>query len=176
MGLARLGVHHQQQHRRPSEGRASTTPTVAAGPEEPGAKQWRAATRRRARSTVEKIVEGVATIAAAFWPKTVIVRLSDFKSNEYTQPDRRRALRAARRRTRCSGFRGASRYIAHEFRECFALECEAMREGARRDGPHQRARSWCPFVRTLKRGRAASLAIAGARTASSAARTACASS
>ena len=75
---------------------------------------------------VSKIVEGVATIAAAFWPKKVIVRLSDFKSNEYSnllgggryEPHEENPM---------LGFRGASRYIADEFHDCFALECEAMK-------------------------------------------------
>ncbi len=89
--------------------------------------------RRRARGYanpeaffVDKLVEGVATIAAAFWPKPVIVRLSDFKSNEYKkllggdiyEPDEENPM---------LGFRGASRYIAHSFRNCFELECRAMR-------------------------------------------------
>ncbi|HEY9192822.1 MAG TPA: phosphoenolpyruvate synthase, partial [Methyloversatilis sp.] len=89
--------------------------------------------RRRARGYaspeaffVDKLVEGVATIGAAFWPKPVIVRLSDFKSNEYKkllggdiyEPDEENPM---------LGFRGASRYIAHSFRDCFELECRAMR-------------------------------------------------
>src|SRR5207302_5774060 len=76
---------------------------------------------------IEKMVEGVATIAAAFWPKPVIVRLSDFKSNEYRkllggeryEPDEENPM---------LGFRGASRYIAPSFRECFELECAALRK------------------------------------------------
>src|SRR6185369_5192188 len=75
---------------------------------------------------IQKIVEGVATIAAAFHPKKVIVRLSDFKSNEYSnllggdryEPHEENPM---------LGFRGASRYIAPEFYDCFALECEAMK-------------------------------------------------
>jgi pyruvate,water dikinase len=75
---------------------------------------------------VQKIVEGVATIAAAFFPKKVIVRLSDFKSNEYMN------LLGGKRyepheENPMLGFRGASRYIAPEFYDCFALECEAMK-------------------------------------------------
>src|SRR5690348_3461032 len=76
---------------------------------------------------VEKLTEGVATIAAAFWPKPVIVRLSDFKSNEYKkliggaryEPDEENPM---------LGFRGASRYVGKSFRECFEMECEAMRK------------------------------------------------
>jgi len=75
----------------------------------------------------EKMVEGVATIAAAFWPKPVIVRLSDFKSNEYKkllggeryEPDEENPM---------LGFRGAARYLAPSFRECFELECAAMKK------------------------------------------------
>src|SRR5258706_14174673 len=74
------------------------------------------------------MVEGIATIAAAFWPKPVIVRLSDFKSNEYRkllggeryEPDEENPM---------LGFRGAARYIAPSFRECFELECTALRKG-----------------------------------------------
>ena len=65
---------------------------------------------------VAKIAEGVATIAAAFWPKKVIVRL-DFKSNEYNNLVGVTAT-SRTRRTRCAGFRGASRYLAKEFYEC----------------------------------------------------------
>src|SRR2546429_3932834 len=75
----------------------------------------------------EKMVEGVATIAAAFWPKPVIVRLSDFKSNEYKkllggeryEPDEENPM---------LGLRGASRYVAPSFRECFELECAALKK------------------------------------------------
>ncbi|MCZ4306822.1 phosphoenolpyruvate synthase [Zoogloeaceae bacterium G21618-S1] len=75
---------------------------------------------------VEKLVEGVAVIAAAFYPKPVIVRLSDFKSNEYRkllggeiyEPEEENPM---------LGFRGASRYISHSFRDCFELECIAMK-------------------------------------------------
>jgi len=76
---------------------------------------------------IEKLVEGVATIAAAFYPQPVIVRLSDFKSNEYRkllggdiyEPEEENPM---------LGFRGASRYIANSFRDCFELECIAMRK------------------------------------------------
>ena len=75
---------------------------------------------------IEKMVEGVATIGAAFWPKPVIVRLSDFKSNEYKklvggsryEPDEENPM---------LGFRGASRYIAPSYRQCFDMECAAMK-------------------------------------------------
>ncbi len=95
----------------------------------------------------EKVVEGVATIAAAFWPKPVIVRLSDFKSNEYKklvggeryEPDEENPM---------LGFRGASRYIAKDFRECFELECEAMRK-VRNELGLTNVEIMVPFVRTL---------------------------
>ena len=96
---------------------------------------------------VQKIVEGVATIAAAFFPKKVIVRLSDFKSNEYMnllggnryEPHEENPM---------LGFRGASRYIAPEFYECFALECEAMKR-VRNDMGLTNVELMIPFVRTL---------------------------
>jgi pyruvate, water dikinase len=100
------------------------------------------------RFYVDKIAEGVATIAAAFWPKKVIVRLSDFKSNEY-----RNLIGGARyepnEENPMLGFRGASRYIAQTFRDCFELECEAMRKV--RDGMGlTNVELMVPFVRTLK--------------------------
>jgi pyruvate,water dikinase len=98
----------------------------------------------------EKIVEGVATIAAAFWPKKVIVRLSDFKSNEY-----RNLIGGARYEPQeenpMLGFRGASRYIASSFRECFRLECEAMRK-VRDTMGLTNVELMVPFVRTVKEG------------------------
>ena len=97
---------------------------------------------------VEKLTEGVATIAAAFWPKPVIVRLSDFKSNEYKklvggaryEPDEENPM---------LGFRGASRYIAESFRHCFEMECEAMRR-VRNELGLTNVEIMVPFVRTLK--------------------------
>jgi pyruvate, water dikinase len=96
---------------------------------------------------VRKIAEGVATIAAAFFPKKVIVRLSDFKSNEYKnllggdryEPHEENPM---------LGFRGASRYIAPEFYDCFALECEAMRR-VRDTMGFTNVELMIPFVRTL---------------------------
>ncbi len=95
-----------------------------------------------------KMVEGVATIAAAFWPKKVIVRLSDFKSNEY-----RNLIGGPRyeptEENPMLGFRGASRYIASSFRECFRLECEAMKT-VRDTMGLTNVELMVPFVRTLK--------------------------
>src|SRR3954451_3739690 len=96
---------------------------------------------------IEKMVEGVATIAAAFWPKPVIVRLSDFKSNEYRkllggeryEPDEENPM---------LGFRGASRYISPSFRECFELECAALRK-VRDTLGLTNVELMVPFVRTL---------------------------
>jgi pyruvate, water dikinase len=97
---------------------------------------------------VEKIVEGVATIAAAFWPKKVIVRLSDFKSNEY-----RNLIGGAKyepnEENPMLGFRGASRYISQSFRESFRLECEAMKKVRDVMGLIN-VELMIPFVRTLK--------------------------
>jgi pyruvate,water dikinase len=95
----------------------------------------------------DKMVEGVATIAAAFWPKQVIVRLSDFKSNEY-----RKLLGGERyepeEENPMLGFRGASRYIAESFRECFELECAAMRK-VRDELGFTNVELMVPFVRTI---------------------------
>src|SRR5690606_17558089 len=75
---------------------------------------------------VDKVAEGVATIAAAFYPKPVIVRLSDFKSNEY-----RKLIGGSRyepeEENPMLGFRGAARYVSAEFEECFRMECEALK-------------------------------------------------
>lgn len=97
---------------------------------------------------VDKLVEGIATIAAAFYPKSVIVRLSDFKSNEYRkliggtryEPDEENPM---------LGFRGASRYISGEFGDAFAMECEALKRV--RDGMGlDNVEIMVPFVRTVK--------------------------
>ena len=94
-----------------------------------------------------KIAEGVATIAAAFWPKKVIVRLSDFKSNEYSN-----LIGGARyephEENPMLGFRGASRYIAPEFHDCFALECASMKR-VRDDMGFTNVEVMIPFVRTV---------------------------
>jgi pyruvate,water dikinase len=99
----------------------------------------------------DKMVEGVATIAAAFWPKPVIVRLSDFKSNEY-----RKLLGGERyepeEENPMLGFRGASRYIAASFKECFELECEAMRK-VREELGLTNVELMVPFIRTLGEAR-----------------------
>jgi pyruvate,water dikinase len=99
----------------------------------------------------EKMVEGVATIAAAFWPKPVIVRLSDFKSNEYKklvggeryEPDEENPM---------LGFRGASRYVAESFRECFELECAALKK-VRDELGLANVELMVPFIRTLGEAR-----------------------
>jgi pyruvate,water dikinase len=101
---------------------------------------------------VDKVAEGVATIAAAFWPKPVIVRLSDFKSNEY-----RKLIGGSRyepeEENPMLGFRGAARYISADFGEAFAMECEAMRR-VRSDMGLTNVQVMVPFVRTLAPGRA----------------------
>jgi len=97
---------------------------------------------------VDKIVEGVATLAAAFAPHPVIVRLSDFKSNEYAgmiggplfEPDEENPM---------IGFRGASRYLSSSFEECFALECRALRR-VREEMGLTNVELMVPFVRTLE--------------------------
>lgn len=101
---------------------------------------------------VDKLTEGVATIAAAFWPKPVIVRLSDFKSNEYRkliggtryEPDEENPM---------LGFRGASRYISGEFADAFAMECEALKR-VRGEMGLTNVEIMVPFVRTVKQAEA----------------------
>lgn len=96
---------------------------------------------------VEKLVEGISTLAAAFWPKKVIVRLSDFKSNEYAnliggklyEPEEENPM---------LGFRGASRYISESFRDCFELECRALKK-VRNEMGLTNVEIMVPFVRTL---------------------------
>lgn len=96
---------------------------------------------------VDKLVEGVATIAAAFWPKPVIVRLSDFKSNEY-----RKLIGGSRyepeEENPMLGFRGASRYVSEAFGEAFAMECEALKR-VRGEMGLNNVEIMVPFVRTL---------------------------
>ena len=96
---------------------------------------------------VEKLVEGVSTLAAAFWPKKVIVRLSDFKSNEYANLIGGR-LYEPEEENPMLGFRGASRYISESFRDCFELECRAMKK-VRDVMGLTNVELMVPFVRTL---------------------------
>ncbi|MBN8440185.1 MAG: phosphoenolpyruvate synthase [Thauera sp.] len=96
---------------------------------------------------IEKLVEGIATIAAAFYPKPVILRMSDFKSNEYRkllggeiyEPEEENPM---------LGFRGASRYIAHSFRECFEMECTALKK-VRNELGLTNVQIMIPFVRNV---------------------------
>jgi pyruvate,water dikinase len=96
---------------------------------------------------VDRVAEGVATIAAAFWPKPVIVRLSDFKSNEY-----RKLIGGSRyepeEENPMLGFRGAARYISSDFGEAFAMECEALKR-VRHEMGLSNVQVMVPFVRTL---------------------------
>jgi len=97
---------------------------------------------------VGKLTEGISTLAAAFSPERVIVRMSDFKSNEYAnlvggqqyEPHEENPM---------IGFRGASRYISEDFRDCFALECEALKR-VRNDMGFTNVEIMIPFVRTLE--------------------------
>ncbi|BDX06149.1 phosphoenolpyruvate synthase [Planctobacterium marinum] len=99
---------------------------------------------------IERLVEGIATIAGAFYPQKVIVRMSDFKSNEYFnlvgghqyEPDEENPM---------LGFRGASRYVSEDFRDCFALECEAIKRVRNKMGLTN-VEIMIPFVRTLEEG------------------------
>ena len=99
---------------------------------------------------LEKLAEGISTLAAAFWPKPVIVRLSDFKSNEYANllgGDRYEP----KEENPMLGFRGASRYVSPDFRDCFELECRALRK-VRNDMGLTNVEVMVPFVRTVAEG------------------------
>jgi pyruvate,water dikinase len=100
---------------------------------------------------INKIKEGVATLASAFYPEKVIVRMSDFKSNEYAnlvggeqyEPEEENPM---------LGYRGASRYISEDFRDCFALECEAIKR-VRNEMGLTNVEVMIPFVRTVEEAR-----------------------
>ncbi len=100
---------------------------------------------------IDKLAEGVSTIAAAFAPEPVIVRMSDFKSNEYAnliggdryEPDEENPM---------LGFRGAARYVADSFKPCFELECAAIRK-VRNDMGLDNVQVMIPFVRTVEQGK-----------------------
>jgi pyruvate,water dikinase len=96
---------------------------------------------------VAKLAEGISTLAAAFWPKPVIVRLSDFKSNEYSSLAGG-ARYEPREENPMLGFRGASRFVAPSFRECFELECRALKH-VRDEMGLTNVEIMVPFVRTL---------------------------
>jgi len=100
---------------------------------------------------VDRIAEGVGTIAAAFHPRPVIVRLSDFKSNEYASLIGGEAFEP-REENPMLGFRGASRYFSKDFSEAFALECEALRK-VRETMGFENVILMVPFVRTPEEGR-----------------------
>lgn len=101
---------------------------------------------------VGRLSEGIATLAAAFWPKRVIVRLSDFKSNEYAnlvggsryEPHEENPM---------LGFRGAGRYVSDDFKDCFALECEAVKRVRNLMGLTN-VEIMIPFVRTVEQAKA----------------------
>jgi pyruvate,water dikinase len=101
---------------------------------------------------VDRLAEGIATIAAAFYPKRVIVRMSDFKSNEYAnliggsryEPEEENPM---------LGFRGASRYVSEDFRDCFELECRSLKK-VREEMGLENVEIMIPFVRTVNEGKA----------------------
>ncbi len=100
---------------------------------------------------VEKLAEGVATLGAAFWPKPVIVRLSDFKSNEYSSLTGGNKYEP-REENPMLGFRGVARYVAPAFRDCFELECRALKK-VRDEMGLTNIEIMVPFVRTLGEAR-----------------------
>ncbi|MDN4624212.1 phosphoenolpyruvate synthase [Pantoea agglomerans] len=101
---------------------------------------------------IARLTEGIATLGAAFAPKRVIVRLSDFKTNEYAnlvggeryEPEEENPM---------LGFRGAGRYVADSFRDCFALECEAVKR-VRNEMGLTNVEIMVPFVRTVEQAKA----------------------
>ena len=95
---------------------------------------------------VEKLVEGISTLAAAFYPKKVIVRMSDFKSNEYGHLIGGEAFEPHEENPML-GFRGAARYISEQFRDCFELECKALKR-VRDEMKLTNVEIMVPFVRT----------------------------
>ena len=97
---------------------------------------------------IEKLSEGIATIAASFSPKPVIVRLSDFKSNEYANLMGGKYFEP-KEENPMLGFRGAGRYISEDFRECFELECDALKK-VRNDMGLTNVQLMIPFVRTIE--------------------------
>ncbi len=107
---------------------------------------------------ISKIVEGVSSLAAAFYPKPVILRMSDFKSNEYAnliggknyEPDEENPM---------IGFRGASRYLDETFRSCFEMECEAIKR-VRNEMGFDNIEIMIPFVRTLEEAQGVSNLLA----------------
>jgi pyruvate, water dikinase len=156
IGLARLefiinnmiGIHPKallEFDRLPADLKAQIAPRIAAyaGPRE---------------FYVAKLAEGIATLAAAFAPNTVIVRMSDFKSNEYAnliggpryEPEEENPM---------IGFRGAGRYVAENFRDCFEMECEALKR-VRNDMGLTNVEIMIPFVRTLGQAKAVTEALA----------------
>ncbi|AHF03561.1 phosphoenolpyruvate synthase [Marichromatium purpuratum 984] len=156
IGLARLefiinnmiGIHPKallEYDQLPEELRAQIAPRIAAydSPRE---------------FYVAKLAEGISTLAAAFAPHSVIVRMSDFKSNEYAnliagpryEPEEENPM---------IGFRGAGRYVADHFRECFEMECEALKR-VRDDMGLTNVEIMIPFVRTLGQAKAVSEALA----------------
>jgi pyruvate,water dikinase len=164
IGLARLefiinnsiGIHPKallEYDALPEDLRAQIAPRIAAYLRPQGAAEG-----RPRDFYVQRLIEGIATLTAAFAPNPVIVRMSDFKSNEYAnliagpryEPDEENPM---------IGFRGAGRYIAPDFRECFEMECEALRY-VRDDMGLTNLQIMIPFVRTLGQAKAVTEALA----------------
>src|SRR5207245_1388462 len=97
---------------------------------------------------IKKLTEGISMLAAAFWPKPVIVRLSDFKSNEYSSLLGGQKYEP-REQNPMLGFRGASRYISPSFRDSFKLECKALKK-VRDEMGFTNVEIMVPFVRTVE--------------------------
>jgi pyruvate,water dikinase len=156
IGLARLefiinnmiGIHPKallEYDQLPAELKAEIAPRIAAYPSP-------------REFYVMRLAEGIATLAAAFAPSPVIVRMSDFKSNEYANLIGGPRYEPAEENPMI-GFRGAGRYVAESFRDCFELECEALKR-VRNDMGLTNVEIMIPFVRTLKQAEAVVEALA----------------
>jgi pyruvate,water dikinase len=108
---------------------------------------------------VDKLAEGIATLAASFWPQPIIVRMSDFKSNEYAHLLGGKGFEPVEENPML-GFRGASRYVSEVFRPAFELECRALKK-VRNDMGLTNVEIMIPFVRTLEEARGVVDLLAG---------------
>ncbi|HAN56286.1 MAG TPA: phosphoenolpyruvate synthase, partial [Betaproteobacteria bacterium] len=156
VGLARLEFIINNQigvHPRAALDYPNVPPEVAAAIEEKSAGY-----ADPVRFYVEKLAEGIATLAAAFWPKPVIVRLSDFKSNEYANLLGGRAYEPVEENPML-GLRGAARYVSPLFAAAFALECQAVKQVREAMGLSN-VELMIPFVRTVEEAAAVVDALA----------------
>ncbi|MGC4007629.1 MAG: hypothetical protein QM805_00685 [Pseudomonas sp.] len=145
-GPGASGIHHQPHDRRAPEG-AAELQDAAARRKQSSIDRRIAGYAEPVDFYVEKLIEGVATIAAAFWPKKVIVRMSDFKSNEYANLIGGGSVRAARRKPDAGLPWRLALHLRQSFRDCFDLECRALKK-VRDDMGLTNVEIMVPFVRT----------------------------